>query len=107
VSKPSFDQQGVEGLFAFVVAPPTVSAAPAHGVNFVNEDQAGYCDGLFKHVAHAAGADPTNISRNPSRWIAEEAASAASTNKKAVGMEELEEGARQGALGAASAADWP
>ena len=53
------DQQGVQSLLAFVVAAaPAVPAAAAHGVNFVDENQAGRVfAGLLEHVAHAAGAD--------------------------------------------------
>ncbi len=54
-----FDQQLVERLFAFVVAAAETGAAmAAHGVDFVDEDDAGRVFlALFEHVAHAAGAD--------------------------------------------------
>src|SRR5262249_7692810 len=53
------DEQRVQGLFTFIVAATeTMTTTPTHGINFVDEDQAGRilaC--LFEHVADAAGAD--------------------------------------------------
>ena len=53
------DQQLVQRLFALVIAAAQTGAAmTAHGVDFVDEDDAGgVLLGLFEHVAHAAGAD--------------------------------------------------
>ena len=54
-----FDQELVEGLFAFVVATTEPrSAFATYGVNFVNEDDAG-CGffGLFEEVADSGGSD--------------------------------------------------
>ena len=53
------DEQGVERLLALVVpAADAVPAVAAHGVNFVDEDEAwGVLLGFGEHVAHAAGAD--------------------------------------------------
>ena len=53
------DEQGIEGLFALVVAAPDAMAAMATDcVNFVDENDAGRGFlSLLKHVADAAGAD--------------------------------------------------
>ena len=53
------DEQRIERLFAFVVAAAdAVSAMPADGVDFVDENQAGRGFlALLEHVAHAARAD--------------------------------------------------
>ena len=52
-------EQSVQRLLALVVAAAeTMTARAAHGVNFINEDEAGrILAGLLKHVAHAARAD--------------------------------------------------
>ncbi len=70
-----FDEHGVERLFAFVVAAAEAGAALAsHGVDFVDEDDAGgVFAALFKHVAHAAGADADKHfhevgARNAEEW---------------------------------------
>jgi hypothetical protein len=54
-----FDQELVQGLFAFVVtAAQSGSALAADGVDFVDEEDArGVLFGGFEHVADAAGAD--------------------------------------------------
>jgi len=54
-----FDQQLVKRLFAFVIRiAQTIPARPAHGVDFIDEDDARrVLLGLFEHVAHAARAD--------------------------------------------------
>ncbi len=54
-----FDKEGVEGLFAFVVATAHAAETGApDGVDFIDEDDAwGVAFGLFEHVADAAGAD--------------------------------------------------
>ena len=54
-----FDQQGIQRLLAFVVTAAQARAAmAAHGVNFVDEDDAGrVLLALFEQVAHAACAD--------------------------------------------------
>ncbi len=53
------DQQGVERLFAFVVAADVAAAARlAEGVELVDEDDAGrLLLGLLEHIADAGGAD--------------------------------------------------
>jgi hypothetical protein len=53
------DQKLVQRLLAFVVAAAVAHATgPAHGVDLVDEDDAGrVLLGLFEHVAHAARAD--------------------------------------------------
>ncbi len=53
------DEQRIERLLAFVVAAAHAgAAAAAHGVDFVDEDQAGrVLLALLEHVAHARGAD--------------------------------------------------
>ena len=54
-----FHQQLVQGLLALVVtATQTRAAMPAHGVDFVDEDNAGrVLLGLFEHIAHPGCAD--------------------------------------------------
>ena len=54
-----FDEQLVEGLFAFVIAAAkTCTTVPANGVDFIDEDDARrVLLGLLEHVAHTAGAD--------------------------------------------------
>ena len=55
-----FDEDGVEGLLAFIVsaAGESAAAATADGVDFIQEDDAGAVVlGLFEEIAHAAGAD--------------------------------------------------
>src|SRR5258705_680804 len=51
------DEQGVERLFAFVVAAAQpMTAAAAHGVNFVDENKTwSVLARLLEHIAHAAG----------------------------------------------------
>jgi len=58
------DQQLVERLFTLVIAAAKArTAMAADRVDFVDEDDAGrVLLGLLEHVAHAAGADATNIS---------------------------------------------
>src|SRR5439155_5809394 len=53
------DEQGVEGLFAFIVAAAeAMAAAAADGVDLVDENEAGgVLARLIEHVAHAAGAN--------------------------------------------------
>src|SRR6266853_1922376 len=54
-----FHQQGIQGLFAFVVATAQSGAAvPSDRVNFVNENDAGrILLALFEQIAHSARAD--------------------------------------------------
>ena len=55
-----FDEDGVEGLLAFIVAAAgeSAAAAAADGVDFIQEDDAGAVVlGLLEEIAHAAGAD--------------------------------------------------
>ena len=53
------DEERIECLLALIIAAAkSMPAAPAHGINFVNEHQAGrVLAGLLEHIAHAAGAD--------------------------------------------------
>lgn len=54
-----FDEEGVEGLFTFVVtAAEACAALSADGVDFVDEEDArGIFSALFEHIADAGGAD--------------------------------------------------
>ncbi len=53
------DQQLVQGLFALVVTAAQAGAAvPAHGIDFIDEDDAGgVLLGLLEHIANAGRAD--------------------------------------------------
>src|SRR5437870_1822259 len=53
------DEQRIARLFAFIVAAAqTMATAPAHGVDFINKDQARrILARLLEHITHAAGAD--------------------------------------------------
>ncbi len=55
-----FNEDGIEGLLAFIVsaAGEPAAAATADGVDFIQEDDAGAVVlGLFEEVSHSAGAD--------------------------------------------------
>ena len=53
------NEQGIESLFTLIVTSThAMTAVTAHGVDFINEDEAGgVLLALFKHVAHTAGTD--------------------------------------------------
>jgi hypothetical protein len=54
-----FDQQLIERLLALLMAERVAAAAPAHGVELVDEDDAGrMAPGVLEQFAHARGADP-------------------------------------------------